>query len=122
MTAAPPPPAGWKALLSGLRQASSIAGMVSLFASGVILSFTTLGLGAPMAMTIAMYLGNLEPREPHAGYPWGVAGAALAVWIFGLFLEYSAGRRYLGILLSHGGAVAFVCAPMLHLYRLWADT
>ena len=96
--------------------------MVSLFASGLLLSFTTMVVGGPIAMTIAMYLGNFEPREPHAGYPWVVAGAALAVWIFGLFLEYSAGRRYLGILLSHGGAIAFVAAPILHLYRLWADT
>jgi hypothetical protein len=122
MSAPAAPAGGWKPLLSALRQASSLAGMASLFLSGVIFSFMTLSVGGPFAMGIAMYLGNLEPREPHAGYPWGVAGAALAVWLFGLFLEYRLGRRWLGIALSHGGAVAFVVAPMLHLYRLWRTT
>jgi len=69
-----------------------------------------------------MYTGNTEPREPHAGYPWGLAGVALAVWIFGLFLEYRLGKKWLGIVLSHAGAVAFVFVPMLHLYRLWRNT
>jgi hypothetical protein len=96
--------------------------MVSLFVGGVILSCTTIAVGGPLAMGAAMYLGNLEPRTPHAGYPWGVAVAALVVWLVGLLLEYRLGRRWLGVALSHGGAVAFVFAPFLHLYWLWAAT
>jgi len=119
----PAPPAGdWKKLLGVLRQASSLASMASLFVSGVIFSFMTLSVGGPFAMGIAMYAGNTEPREPHAGYPWVFAGVALAVWLFGLFLEYRLGKKWLGIVLSHGGAIAFVFAPMLHLYRLWRAT
>jgi len=120
---APAPPAGdWKSLLAVIRQASSLASMASLFVSGILFSFMTLSVGGPFAMGIAMYMGNTEPRTPHAGYPWGVAGAALAVWLFGLFLEYRLGKKWLGIALSHGGAVAFVFTPMLHLYRLWRST
>ena len=119
----PAPPGGdWQKLLAVLRQASSLASMASLFVSGVIFSFMTLSVGGPFAMGIAMYTGNTEPREPHAGYPWVFAGVALAVWLFGLFLEYRLGKKWLGIALSHGGAVAFVFTPMLHLYRLWRST
>jgi hypothetical protein len=117
-----PPSGGLKELLGAFRQVSSLASMVSLFVAGVILSFVSMGLGAPLAMMVAMYVGNTEPMTPHAGYPWGVAGAALAVWIFGLFLEYRVGRVWLGVVLSHVGAVAFVFAPILHLYRLWLTT
>jgi energy-converting hydrogenase Eha subunit G len=122
VTTPAPSGADWKKLLAVFRQASSLASMASLFLSGVIFSFMTLSVGGPFAMGLAMYTGNTEPREPHAGYPWGIAGVSLAVWIFGLLLEYRLGKKWLGIVLSHAGAVAFVFVLMLHLYRLWKST
>jgi hypothetical protein len=129
--AAPPPvpkrgptskPASAKDIFKVFRQASSIASMVSFFVAGIFGAIATIVIGSPLAMGVAMYLGNTEPNTPHVGYPWGFAVPALAIWIFGLFLEYRLGRPWVGAFLSHLGAIVFVLIPFLHIYRLWSAT
>ncbi|MCK6503815.1 hypothetical protein L6R53_10515 [Myxococcota bacterium] len=77
-------------------------------------------LGPYLAMGACFYLGNTEPVEPHAPYPWGLLLAAAALGLGALALGRARpAREALAHTLLHLAAIAAALLPFLHLFHLW---
>jgi hypothetical protein len=77
-------------------------------------------LGPYLAMGACFYLGNTEPIEPQAPYPWGLLITCVALGLAALALGRARpAREALAHTLLHLATVAAALLPFLHLFRLW---
>ncbi len=113
---APPNVRGCLALASTLSA-------ISACAAGLVGAYTTTRYGRDLAMGVAIWMGNTEPRVPSAPYPWGLYGLGAGVALAGLVLERSTKKGIIpGHAMMHGGAYFTAIVPFYHLYLLVGRT
>jgi hypothetical protein len=89
--------------------------------SAVIGAVAVAHWGWALAMGLSIWTGQTEPVRPQIPFPWVIWAACLACGAAGAGVRavFRGRVAIFGSLLAHGGVLAAVAVPLVHLWRLW---
>ena len=124
----PPDPArpGAQATEQARRTLGRIFSALSLASSLLAAAIGTIAtnyLGPSLAMGVAIYMGNTEPRKPMHPYPWVLFALGCLVAIAGAVVARRQPRhKSLANAVVHGAATFLALLPFWHIYQLYRLT